>query len=468
MKLGSNTKFPLLFIAAAVSLVYLNSFRGVFQFDDYNVIVYNAKVHSLSAWLQDLPHGIRPLLKFTYMLNWGSGPGTFWFHLLNLLIHTANAALVYLLVLRFIRRYRSWRPEDTNIALLAALFFALHPAQTEAVTYVSGRSTSLMAMFYLGSTLAYIHGTEGKSRLWVLVVSPLLFIMAVLTKETAVTLPLALLLWEGATRAPSMERPKIRIALRMQAVHWTMLIFILVIIIAHPNYGKLLEYSFDIRHYRDNLLSQINGVTYLLSKLLIINRLNIDPDLPVLTNWTFLLALKATFLISLILTGIVSLKRMPWLGFGLLWFVLHLLPTNSVVPRLDVANDRQLYLPIFGIFLILSIGIARVREALKGRNGFLRAGTAVLLIILGCSTVARNHTYRSEIALWEDTQLKSPRKARVYNNLGCAYAFAGKNEEAKRAYRTALSLNPDYPLARSNLASISGPKPPMNPKAERE
>jgi tetratricopeptide (TPR) repeat protein len=154
---------------------------------------------------------------------------------------------------------------------------------------------------------------------------------------------------------------------------------------------------------------------------------------------------------------------MPWLGFGLLWFFLHLLPTNSVVARLDVANDRQLYLPVLGIFLILSMGIAMVRGALERRGRVVQAGAIILLVILGYFTVARNYTYRSEIALWEDTQLKSPHKARVYNNLGCAYAFAGRHEEAKRAYLAALSLNPDYPLARNNLAVISSPKPLTNP-----
>jgi hypothetical protein len=66
---------PSLLLAAVVAVVYLNSFRGVFQYDDYNVIVDNGGVHTWGAWLAGLPRGIRPLLKFTYTLNWTSGLG---------------------------------------------------------------------------------------------------------------------------------------------------------------------------------------------------------------------------------------------------------------------------------------------------------------------------------------------------------------------------------------------------------
>ncbi|MEW6103812.1 MAG: tetratricopeptide repeat protein [bacterium] len=338
--------------------------------------------------------------------------------------------------------------------MIAALLFALHPVQTEAVTYISGRSTSLMAMFYLGSIIAYIYGTETNRGAWLYLLSPALFMMAVLSKETGVTLPLALLLWTSIQNQKNWG-----VVLRMQIVYWAMFICILIVLIAHPNYGTLLEYSFDIRSLKDNLLSQINGVIYLISRLFMINRLNIDPDLPVQSTWTFLLAVKLAMLLALILTGMISLKRIPWLGFALLWFFLHLLPTNSVVPRLDVANERQLYLPVWGIFLGLSIGMVRFQTAFKGGKGFVQAVTLILLVILGYFTAARNYTYRSEIALWEDTVRKSPQKARVYNNLGYAYAIAGRNEEAKRAYLTALSLDPDYSLARNNLARISGLNP---------
>ena len=407
-------------------LVYLNSFSGVFQFDDYNVIVDNPRVHSFSAWLSDLSSGLRPGLKLTYTLNWVSGLGIFGFHLLNLLIHLANAILIFFLSLRFTRRYET--------AFLASLLFAIHPVQTESVTYICGRSTSLMAFFYLGSILTYIC-SERKILLYF--VSPSLFVMAVLVKETAVTLPFALFL---------LDRQGLRQAMKKEVVHWMLLLVILFVLIIHPNYGQLLAYSFKIRSIEENFLSQINGITYLLSRLIAVDGLNIDPDLRTISTWTPLLVAKLSLLLSLLFISLIKIRSKPEISFGILWFFLHLTPTNSIVPRLDIANERQLYLAIWGVFLILSIGV----ERLAGQKVFW-AGIIVLGVIFGYFTLARNEVYRSEIALWEDTSRKSEGKPRAYNNLGYAYTIAGRYEEAERAYLKALEIKPDYRLARNNL-----------------
>lgn len=434
---------------------------GVFQFDDYNVIVNNRVAHSWPAWLSDLSHGIRPALKFSYTLNWTSGMGPFGFHLFNILVHMTNTILFYFLSMKF-TGHCSGRGACTpagKAAFLAALLFALHPVQTEAVTYISGRSTSLMSMFYLGSILAYAQGTEKNRPLLHYVISPLLFLMAVMTKEIAVTLPFALILWERVRRPEKTWR----IALREQAFHWILLVALFIIILGHPGYVRLLESSFETRGLRENLFSQVNAVTYLISRLFLINRLNIDPDMPVISSWSLRLSVETALFASFITIGLLSLKKKPWIGFGMLWFLLHLLPTNSVVPRLDVVNERQLYLASCGAFLAFAVegtrllDIARYKQRLSG--AVIVPITILLFVTLGYFTMARNQAYRSEIALWEDVTLKSPNKARGYNNLGYAYAAAGRNEDAKKAYLTALTLRPDYALARSNLAEIPDPEP---------
>jgi hypothetical protein len=330
-----NKRYAPLLPAAVACLVYLNSFAGAFQFDDYNVILNNGAVHSWSAWSHDLSHGIRPVLKFTFAVNWTSGLGLLGFHLLNLLTHATNTVFFYFISRRITRDLPSEAP-----ALCTALLFAVHPVQTEAVVYISGRSTSLMATFYLGSMLAYIRGSDAQGHFWSHEVSPVLFIMGLLTKEIAIALPVVLLLWELAFG----EQKRFAAILKRQGIHWGLFAAALFFLVAHPGYGPLLEYSFDIRSMRETLLSQINGVFYLLSKLIVPYSLNIDPDLPVMSQWTVLLALKAGLLLSLICAGLMRLKRSPGFGFGILWFFIVLVPTNSLIPRLDLANERQLYL----------------------------------------------------------------------------------------------------------------------------
>lgn len=440
-----------LLVAGAALAVYTNAFYGDFQFDDYNVIVGNPSIHSLSAWIADL-RGLRPLLKLTYTLNWTSGLGVFGFHFVNVALHAASGVMVYLLLSRFGGDSgRESRPYETP-ALFAALLFVLHPVQTEAVTYVSGRSMSLMAFFYLGSLLAYVRGRESVSGFWLYLVSPALFVLALLTKETALTLPVALILWEAVGRS---RRESVRSILRAQAAHWGILFSGLVSLALHPGYARFLSSNLGIRGLGDNLLMQIDGVAYLFSRLVWPVHLNIDPMFPDASGWTWGLAGEALVLGSLLAVGIVSLRRRPWLGFGILWFFLHLLPTNSIVPRLDVANERHLYIAGMGLFFAVAVQLLEwSRRLAADRPARAGTGAAAVLIVLGLLTVSRNHDYRNEIALWESAVRADPHNARAFNNLGHAYALAGESEKAGSAYREALRLHPGYDLARRNLAIL--------------
>jgi len=437
---------PSLTIAGAVLLAYANSFGGVFQFDDFNVIVGSPAVHSWQAWLADAPTGIRPLLKFSYLLNWTWGAGTFGFHLLNILIQAINAILICQLSRKFLEDLAS--PSPKAAALASALIFALHPVQTEAVAYISGRSTSLMALFYLGSLLAYAHGRDNRRLLYL--ASPLLFIMAVLTKETAVTLPLVLFLWDR-TRDP---KEPWKSTLRNLGVHAGLLGIMAVVFAAHRGYLRFFEACFRTRGWEENLLTQINALPHLFSRLFFFSSLNIDPDLPLVSGSNPLVLLQTLLLAALISLGLFCLRRRPSIGFGLLWFFIHLLPTNSFVPRLDIANDRQLYLASWGVFLAFSMELSRIAGYLKPGRLLPAAATALLAFTLGFSTMSRNEVYRSEVALWEDTAQKSPHKARVHNNLGYAYYLSGRYEDAEKAYLTALRLKPDDSLARNNLTLL--------------
>ena len=435
--------YPVLLLVGAVVVFYLNSFLGVFQFDDYNVIVDNGGVHTWGAYLAGLPRGIRPLLKFTYTLNWTSGLGLLGFHLVNVGLHAANAVMLFFLASRV------GGPSVSGFAaLLPALLFAVHPAQAEAVTYISGRSVSLMAFFYLGSLLAYLRGRERGSRLLLYLASPLLFLLAVASKEVALTLPFAMVLCEAARR----EKDGWRKTLRAQAVHWGLLAALAVVLLAHPGYGRLLEACFDIRGAGANLLTQVHGIGYLLSRLVMPHAMNIDPDLPVFSPGSPVPLPESLLLAALMAAGILGLKNRSMAGFGILWFFLHLLPTNSFIPRLDVANDRQLYLASWGLFMAVAAGA----DLLRGKWGVRRVTTVatVLILLLGGLAMSRNTVYRSEVALWEDTARTSPGKARAWNNLGYAYQQAGRLRDAEAAYLRALQVDPGYALARGNLREL--------------
>lgn len=433
----------------AAAVVYISSFSGVFQFDDYKVIVNYARADSLASWLYYFSHHIRPLLKVSYTLNWISGTGLFGFHLFNLAAHIVNTVLVYYITRRFLSG-REHLP-FVNAAFLAALLFGLHPIQTEAVTYISGRSVSLMTTFYLGSMLAYIKGTEAENHGLVYLLSPLLFILAVLTRETALTLPLALVLWESCSGEEGAGSGRV---LRRQGVHWGVFILIAGAVMLHYKYEELLSFSYGLRGTGENLLSQFNGLGYLLSRLVMINGLNVDPDIPAFSSWSLPVITKAVFLAGLLALSLLSFKTRRWISFGILWFFLHLIPTNSIIPRLDIANERHMYLPVWGLFIIIAVGIEKIRINLHEMRQVFHGAILALLIVLGCFTWIRNSDYRREVAFWEDAVLKSPNKARCFNNLGFAYELEGRYKEAKDAYERATVLDPYFKLALNNLRKI--------------
>lgn len=432
-------------LAAAVLVVgctlaaYANAFLGSFQFDDWNVIVDNPAVHSWPGYWSRMP-GIRPLLKATYTANWTSGLGVAGFHAVNVALHAVNALLVLTLARR-LAPVLGAGDVAVPVSLVTALLFALHPAQTEVVTYVCGRSVGLMATFYLAAIVAHLRSERALDVARLIAVAS--FVAACASKETAWTLPLALVLVEKA-RGRSW-----RDAARATAAYWLTLAAIAVAASFVPGYWRLLGASLETRTLGENLLTQIDGQFYLITRPLLALYLNADPDLVPRSDWSAGLAAQAACLAALVATAVLQWRARRWLAFGLLWLFVHLLATNSMLPRYDVANDRQLYLALAGPALVAAVALARLP-----RPGIARIALVAVCAVLGTATVWRNLDYRSETAFWEATAARSPGKARVWNNLGYARQLAGDLAGARAAYERAIALDPDDPKARINLSTL--------------
>lgn len=428
-------------LALAAVICYANTVSGSFQFDDYNVIVNNPRVHSWSNWLEGLSLGIRPLLKFSYTLNWTMGTGVAGFHLTNLLIHLVNTFLVYRLAQVFVQE--QWQQARLRQApLFAAMLFAVHPLHTEAVSYICGRSTSLMALFYLAGLLCYVTGRAQHSRIYLYVGTPLVFILALGVKETAVTFPLALLLWESGCGG------KWQTNFRLQWPSWAVLVFAAAFFLSSNSYLSEMQRSAQLNSLQGNTATQLAAFDYLMRQWALPLWLNIDPDLMLQKNFSGALWPLLTIAGTLILILSYWRKR-PWISFALAWAILHLIPLYLFLPRLDIANDRQMYLAGWPLLLALSIELTLW---LNGKT--LRLAAAALLLTLGALTVSRNLDYRSEITLWQATVEQSPHKARVHNNLGYAYLTVQRYEEARREFITALQLDPRLDKARHNLHRV--------------
>ena len=181
-------------LVLAVLLAYAGALHGPFQFDDWWSIVGDARVHSVQAWWQAQPV-IRPLLKLANALNWLAAPTPAGFRAMNIAVHAGAVVLAWALWRAWVPRLAPRCPRPEFAAAVAAALFALHPAATEAVTYVSGRSVSLSTLAMFAALLAWTRAVRDPARARVAAaVGAVSFAAAVAVRETALVAPLAWLL----------------------------------------------------------------------------------------------------------------------------------------------------------------------------------------------------------------------------------------------------------------------------------
>ena len=424
-------------IVAAAAAAWWNAFGGAFLYDDINIL--NAPVpENPAGFLYGLDGAIRPLAALSYLADrvlWGDDPAGY--HLLNVLLHLGSALLVWSLVDRL-------APARRGVALWTALLFAVHPMATEAVTYVSGRPTAMMGFLYLAALRLHLAGRRG----WALSA----FAGALACKEIAVTLPLALLLADAV--ALGHRGPALRADLRRHLPFWLLLAAALALGALHPRYGALLAESLALRSPIENLAVQAQAVAYSLVLFADPRQLSMVHHLDLATSFADPAAMAAG-LALLVLVVAAARRGHPLEAFGVLWFVLQLLPTNSLLPRLEILSERNLYLASAGLYVAFVSLAARLAQRIQPR---LRAAAPALGIAAVCAlagaTLARNALYADPVAFWSDAVAKAPASDAARVNLGYSHYLAGRRDEAIAHFRAALAIDRDNPVAQANLRAL--------------
>lgn len=432
-------------LAALLLLAYGHALNFPFQFDDYNVIVDEPKVHSLSAWWQAMP-SMRPLLKLSYALNWQLESAPRFFRAFNLFCHFITSILVWRLCLALLPILRKDALNTNKIALLTACLFALHPAHTEVVSYVSSRSTGLMGIFCLASLICWVkfNSANFKNMLY-LIASILFWLAAVLVKEPAIILPAiaGLITWFCYPRHVIFEKIKPKYIVFL-------ILPIIVYLVFTPQYQRLILQVFDIEALKNQLMLQpIAHIHYLTQTLF---GLNLNVDYVMNAPTIFYSATCLTVLLALIFLAFKFKKPYSLFSFCVFWWFICLMPSNSIIPRPDLINDRQIYLASVAPILLASVYVINLSEKLKKLK--LMPPVALILLALVASWV-RNWDYESEITLWQSSLRNEANNSRAWNNLGYAYLQAGKKIEAKNAFEFALKLDENNVKALVNLKNMN-------------
>ena len=450
-KFANNNVRVCLFLCANLLLLYWQTLSYPFQFDDYNVIVNRSSVHGLPAWWQSMP-SMRPLLKLSYAVNWQLDTQAFYFRCFNLCCHIATSFLVFVLVkklLPFLTKNQAMTSSQlSNIAFLAAILFALHPAHTEVVIYISSRSTGLMSLFCLASVTAYLRWLTEKKPTHQLWLAVFCWFAAVLVKEVALILPV-LLAWITYFVAPEKFSQFSQLGFRQKWLIFTSLLIPLLWVLSIPQTARLLT---QLPHLQfEHLVNQPFAHIHYLSKTLWGIGLNIDYSAQLITNMHRITAGLA--LVVLVYLCWRKKKQWPIFCFAVGWWLICLLPTNSIIYRPDLINDRQIYLASVGMLMLVSVAMVRAFEYFPKK---LSAALLFLAVFyLGINSWQRSEDYQTETSLWQSSLRQNRDNARAWNNLGYAYQLAGENAKAKDCYENALLLNPTRSKAIDNLRLIN-------------
>ena len=497
-------RYILLILAIITTITYSNTFHASFQFDDSSNIIENLKIRKISNFF-DLS-GARSIGYLSFALNYYFGKlDVFGYHLVNLIIHITNGFLVYSLVLLLIRSATWSHDIDTRIdrgssspsnkgddlqstltdsplmtaswiAWITALLFAVHPIQTQAVTYIVQRFTSLATLFYLVTIVSYLKwriagSTRQKSRFIWYGLALLATAFAMKTKEISFTLPFMILLIEMVFFRPIVKK--------QWAFLTPFILTLLIIPLSHPEVMGEAEAGFAKQTMsisrQDYLFTQFRVIMTYLRLLLIPNHQNLDYDFPIFHSFfhpvvfSSFLFLSCLFALGVFLSFTprwISVREDPYprlIGFGFLWFFLALSVESSFIPISDVIFEHRLYLPSIGFFMSITMIGHRVflilppRTKIDGQfsgpslRTLINLSVPMILLSLAVLTYQRNLVWQSRITLWNDVVTKSYNKARPHNALGFAYADQGQMEEAIEEYNLAIEIQPNYTLAYNNL-----------------
>lgn len=461
MKKDTQNLVFVLTLAFSCVILYFNSLGNAFVFDDIHGISDNLYIKDLRyagmffkgcyTSVIDIPRGmLRPVLMLTFVFNYYfSGLQPFGFHVINLTIHFLNAILLYSLL-------KNLRPKvPFGLALLLSLLFIVHPVYTEAVGYISCRSDLLLTCFILLALLSYLRNR--------LLLSMILFSLALLTKESAVVfIPLVFvydLLFSGLNqtdKAAAANAKRSRIAFYIIIIGLGILYWVYRGMVFDMGAKGILLAPVNsvVRSFWSNTFIQLFVVVFYLKLFCWPDPLNLHHVFTGLNS--FLdpkVFLPAVFILALIILAVFLRKRKPLISLGVAWYLICLIPKFYAVLHYP-AMEHHFYLPSLGIYFILAAVMERY--FLLGRRKFIIAAAGILCVFALLSWF-RNNDWKSNYSIYKSVLKISPDSAVAHNNLGIEYAKMGRAEAAEKEFKASLTLSNNIEVqvnGRINLAKI--------------
>lgn len=449
-----NPVIILILITAFTILVYAHSISNPFHLDDFHTFVDNPHIRTLanipaffvnpdyfSVFGQRHRH-YRPVLVSSFALNYswaGLQPETF--RIFNLMIHLVGIWVVYILVHKLLL--------NKGIALLSAVLFGLHPFQSEVVNYISARSSSLAAVFYLLTVYLFIVFRENQQQgrsiyrtagLYILFLA--LFCLALLSKEISLTLPVVLVLAD-------------LIMIRLKGMRD----FLIKSVAYLPFIVVALFFAFRIELFKFLASVQYASPTAQIQVLfktpwLLLMPMNLSADHPILSTTSLIhpaVGIPALFLVALLVSGIIlgfsKGQTQRGVAFLIFWFFITSLPT-TLFPLNQAFVEHRGYLPSVGLIPLMAMALYGMRNYLaqyskyRLKEAFSLVALLLLTIYAG-GVLNRAQVWRDPITLWGDTLAKYPDSKLGQLFLAETYQKRGDQDKAVELFLKIISNDPN-------------------------
>lgn len=459
---GSATGVMIGLLVLTLISSYSGSLPAPFVYDDTLAILKNPSIRALwpltDVLMPQTEGGLtvsgRPILNLSFALSYAmSGDDVWAYHVFNVLVHAMSAVLLFGVVRLTLRKRREWAGSADGLALAIAGWWALHPLHTQAVTYVVQRAESLMGFFYLLTFYAFARATtcqpledertKVRRRGW-RGLSVAACALGMGTKEVMATAPLLLLLYDRTFVAGTFARAWGERRAFYFALAATWLVLAALVTSTGGNRGGTVGIGVGVPWWAYGL-TQFQAISRYLA-------LGVWPDELVFEYGTFWVqsagevAPFAAVVLPLVVTAIVALRRWPIIGFCGVWFFLILAPTSLTPGTIQMIVEHRVYLPLVAVVALVVAGL----QITLGRRAL--PALAVIAMAMGVLTFARNHTYRSHLALWTDTLAKRPQNPRAHAGIAEAFDETGRRDDALRHREEAVRLMPSESTYEFNLA----------------
>lgn len=465
LSLCRKNLFAFVSLSLLVLTVYSNSLDASWHLDDGPNIVENRRLHLMSLSWVDIKKTFlstpssssveffRPLSRLSFALNYYvGGDALFGFHGVNVSIHIIATLFLYLFLHQAMRLPVPAVPYSSSsyfVALLATTFWAIHPLQTQAVTYVVQRMASMAAMFYMMAMYFYVKArhAKGRARKTAFLIScSAAGLLSLGSKENALLLPVSLFLLHLLLDL-GIQRENVKKTLKTLALTYG--IPVLGALAALLFFTDIVDRVFQLYETRpftlwERVLTQQRVLVFYLSLLAYPapGRLSIDHDIlisrslldPPTTLYSFL------FILALLAAACALAKRAPLSAFCVFFYFLNHALESTILP-MELVFEHRNYLPSMLLFVPVALGLLRLYARFpqnRTMRSMVSLFTVLLLISFGHMTFLRNLAWKDEGTLWLDCLRKYPHSFRAHHNLGKHFDLLGESPKAEGHYLAAL------------------------------